>query len=181
MVTVFIVKCFYAVSHLSEIYEHDLRIGSLLELSAHIHNYDVRDKNGMLFGEHMRRKHNLLYGIAAFISFKAIGLFPVDDYDITLIFPVCAKTNSSFNMVLDDLRDPERLLGIIGHDYIPSPKYERKFEVVKEYFHGDIIQMRNVEIYFISDCMNDFRCSDSCSVVERLNIPVPMYRSLGNI
>lgn len=168
----FIVSCNAGVSYLSTKQEQQIAIGSLLTVSANMHEYNLRDRDGRMFGEYMEAKGNLFFIIAALFSGEKI--FPGDNYTLRLVFPVCAKDDPGFNAMLEDLQNPSEFFHKLGSDYIPSPKDTRDYNAARTYFLSPLDRILALEIIFKKDCEERFYYQEGDVILERITVAIPV-------
>lgn len=176
---VFISRCDRDVQYLKVKFDQEMAIGALLETSALLRGYSLRDKDaGRMFGGYRKIKSNPFYILASMFSGQSI--FPAGDYDYSIVFPICAKNEPGFKDMLEDLRNPKRVFENLGTDFVPQPRHSREYYKAREYFFGNLDVVRKVDIIFKKDCIGMFYLHDDDIVIEKTFIDVPVSSSIHN-
>lgn len=176
---VFLGRCKRDVVYLKTKFDQEMSIDSLLETSARLRGYSLRDRDaGRMFGGHMKLKANPFYIFAAMFSGQSI--FPAGDHDWSIVFPICAKNEPGFMNMLEDLRNPKRVFEELGPGFVPKPGDARDYNTAKNYFLGNLDVVRRVDIVFKQDCVFEYTINESDIILERISIDVPVSSSIYN-
>lgn len=175
---VFLGRCKRDIMYLKVKFDQDMAIGALLETSAQLRGYSLRDKDaGRMFGAHVELKANPFYILAAMFSGQSI--FPAGDNVSSIVFPICAKNEPGFNDMLEDLRNPKRVFEELGDAFIPQPRYSREYNKAREYFLGNLDVVRSMDIIFKKDCVGKYYLLDYDLVLERISIDVQVRSTIN--
>lgn len=176
LLTLGVARCKRDVVFLKTKYDQELSVSALLDTSAYIRGYGLRDKDGRRFGIYLKIKPNPFYAVASLFSGKSI--FPAGDFDWAIVFPECAREDPGFSKMLEDLNNPKSLFDDIAPGYVLSPQDDYWFRQAKDYFSGSLDQTITVKIVFKKGCPDVFLISDEEVVADVVYVDVPVSSSI---